>query len=163
MKRITAWATLGMASLAATAGAQTMQVEVRSAKLTEEPRSLSRVVAEVKHGDRVQVQQKQKDWWNVRLDDGTAGWITRRSLAKEGTTMTLGDVEGRTGVSEDEQALAYRPWSPEVERAYRGGNSATAQGYATLDRIEQDPTYKVSDTQRIRFLKDGQVSPGGEP
>ncbi len=163
MKFITMLAACGAMALAAAADAETMQVEVRQAKLTEEPRSLSKPVAEVKLGDRVQVQRKQKDWWHVKPADKPAGWIIRKALAKDGSSMTLGDIEGKSGVSEDEQALAYRPWSPEVERAYRSDQPATARGYAALDRIEKDAAYKVGDGERTRFLKDGQVQPGGAP
>lgn len=136
------------------------QIEVKKAKLTEEPKSLSKPVAEVKYGEAVTVQQKQGDWWNVKPDGKAAGWITKSAVARTKTALEAG-ASGDTGVSESEQAAAYRPLSPEAEAAYRKESAASATGYAAVDKLDRNPACEVSDAQVKAFMKAGQLQQGG--
>lgn len=148
------------AAVGAGAWAAEYQVEVKKARLTEEPRSLSRPVAEVRYGEAVTVIRRQGDWWQVQPEGKSAGWITRNALARGATLMQAG-ATGEAGVSDSEQAAAYRPLSPEAEAAYRQQSGASAQGYAAVDRLDRDPVCEVSDDRIRAFAAEGQLQPGG--
>lgn len=162
MKHITLCWVVTLGLVCVVARAEVVQVEVKKARLTEEPKSLSKVVAEVKHGDQLQVRKKEKSWWQVQPEGLPAGWIPRSALASAKTALKSGDASEQSGVSKDEQALAFRPFSERVERQYRADNPMLTSGYAALDKIERGAAYEP-EPDTAAFLRAGQVQTGGKP
>lgn len=161
MKPRTALVACGAVACAVAAYAEIVQVEVKEAKLREQPRSLAKPVADVTLGEKVEVQKKEGGWWNVKPSNKPAGWITKSALASDPTVLKAGQADDAK-VSKDEQALAYRPFDQQTEAAFREDNANLAAGYAALDKIDQDPAYKVSDEQVAAFLAEGGLQGGGQ-
>ena len=153
--RILPSATLALALAAAAAVAAQMSVQVQNGVLRSKPSFLGSPAGAVVYGDRVDVLSSQGDWRQVRAASGETGWIHSSALGSKRVALSAasgGDVQ--IAASSDEVALAGKGFSQEVETEYKKRNRDL--DYAWVDRMA---AIEVSDSEAIRFLREGGIEP----
>jgi hypothetical protein len=140
--------------LAPASRADTLNVQVRTGKLREQPSFLGKIVAEVSYGDQLRILREQGEWVMGRSPSGRQGWIHVSALTDDQIVLAAGTGEVQTGASGDELALAGKGFNAQVEAEYRAQNREI--DFAWVDRMEK---FTVSPEEMIGFLKTGQVTP----
>lgn len=69
--------------LSAASAAEVVYVRSPQAKVFESPRFDSKVIAEQTRGTALEVVLHQAAWWQVKLKDGKAGWISQAFVQSE--------------------------------------------------------------------------------
>lgn len=136
------------------AGTDTLNVQVRSGKLREQPSFLGKIVAEVAYGDQLRILREQGEWRLGRTGTGREGWIHVSALTDDKIVLAAGTGEVETGASSDELALAGKGFNAQIEEAFRAQNQEI--DFAWVDRMEK---FTVSSEEMIGFLQTGQVTP----
>jgi len=140
--------------LAPASPADTLNVQVRTGKLREQPSFLGRIVAEVSYGDSLRILREQGEWLMARTSAGRQGWIHSSALTDDEIVLSAGTGEVATGASGDELALAGKGFNAQVEAEYRAQNREI--DFAWVDRMEK---FIVSPEEMAGFLRMGQVTP----
>ncbi len=131
-----------------------LTVQVRKTRLRSAPDFfMSKTVAELTFGQRVEVLQTKGTWARVRLANGQQGWVSSSSLTAKHVKLSAGGKDARVKAGEEELALAGRGFSHAVEKNYRQNNRRL--NYAWVDRMQEDPAFKVSLDQMREFLVQG--------
>lgn len=154
MKRCLIALALAAALLAPAARGDTLNVQVRTGKLRQQPSFLGKVVAEVAYGDSLRVLREQGEWVMGRTAAGREGWIHVSALTDDKVVLAAGTGEVQTGASSDELALAGKGFNAQVEAEYRAQNREI--DFTWVDRMEK---FTVSPKEMAGFLKLGQVIP----
>ena len=136
------------------ARAETLNVQVRSGKLREQPSFLGKIVAEVAYGDQLRILSEQGEWRLGRAGSGKQGWIHISALTDDEIVLAAGKGEVETGASSEELALAGKGFNAQVEEEFRAQNQEV--DFTWVDRMEK---FIVSPEQMVGFLKMGQVTP----
>ncbi|MDP8237246.1 MAG: SH3 domain-containing protein [Candidatus Erginobacter occultus] len=136
------------------ARADTLNVQVRSGKLREQPSFLGKIVAEVAYGDQLRILREQGEWRLGQAASGREGWIHVSALTDDEIVLTAGTGEVETGASSEELALAGKGFNAQIEEEYRAQNREI--DFTWVDRMEE---FIVSPEQMVGFLKMGQVNP----
>lgn len=136
------------------AGTDTLNVQVRSGKLREQPSFLGKIVAEVAYGDQLRILREQGEWRLGRTCTGREGWIHVSALTDDKIVLAAGTGEVETGASSDELALAGKGFNAQIEEEFRAQNQEI--DFAWVDRMEK---FTVSSEEMIGFLQTGQVTP----
>ncbi len=132
-----------------------MSVQVREGQLRSTPSYLSRVVTTLKYTDRVTVLEERGDWLRVKPEGSSdEGWIHSSALTKKKLTANSGDVAAATTVSSEEQALAGKGFSSDVESKFKERNKDV--DFKWIDKMEK---ITIPTTTITRFLKDGDIAP----
>ncbi|MDZ4198767.1 MAG: SH3 domain-containing protein [Kiritimatiellia bacterium] len=150
-------ALIGWAAFALRAEAQnrTLNVQVRSGPLRDNPSFLGRVLASADYGTGVEVLQTQGPWMQVRLGD-LEGWMHQSALTAKRISLAAGAGDAKVAASADEVALAGKGFNKEVEAEYRKQNRDA--DFTWVDRME---TMQIGEKEMREFLKDGRVLPAG--
>jgi|SRR5690606_12819717 len=130
-------------------GGETAVVEVRRAHLRAEPEPMAAISGSLSAGDTVTVLEKRDLYWRVSAD-GATGWIPGNALQRQSRSLFASQ-----GVSQEETALAARPFTPEVEQHYRQAHPDLADGYAMLDEIDRHAAFNVTEAEARQFLRAG--------
>ncbi len=141
-------------SPAVPARADTLNVQVRSGKLREQPSFLGKIVAEVAYGDQLRILREQGEWRLGRAASGREGWIHISALTDDKIVLAAGTGEVETGASSEELALAGKGFNAQIEEEYRAQNREI--DFTWVDRMEK---FIVTPEQMVGFLKLGQVNP----
>lgn len=147
---------LTLISATAYADGSNYSVQVDKAHLRQSPAPFSKILATLKFGTPVERLQENSGWMQVQPIGGKkAGWVHSASLQKR--TFTLQSGQAITGgASKDEIALASKGFNENVEKSYRSNNNLD---YTSVDKMEQ---LIVSESQQLKFLKEGNLSTEGE-
>jgi len=136
--------------------AQQLSVQVREARLRQNPSYLGAAGAAVAYGTRVTVLESRGPWRRVQAADGRTGWLHESALTEKTLALAAGDQDVNAGADSDELALAGKGFSPEVEKAFQAENREI--DFAWVDRMA---TGQVSPDQALAFLAAGEVQPQG--
>src|SRR5258706_10526171 len=66
----------------------TVRVTASTLNVRKEPATTSDVVAQVKKGDKLALLATRADWSNVRLADGTTGWVSSKLVSNDAAAST---------------------------------------------------------------------------
>jgi uncharacterized protein YgiM (DUF1202 family) len=66
----------------------TVRVTVSTLNVRKEPATVSDVVAQAKKGDKLALLATRADWSNVRLADGTTGWVSSKLVSNDAAAST---------------------------------------------------------------------------
>lgn len=138
------------------ASAATMHVQIQSAQLRETPTFLGRMVGTIPYGDAVTVVETRAPWSRVRTADNRTGWVHDSALSKKAIKMRAGAQDVSTAASGQELALAGKGFSSEVEADFKAKNADI--DFTWIDRMEK---IVITAEEKIEFLKEGGVQPGG--
>jgi len=111
-------------------------------------------VATLAYGDRVEVLQEKKPFFQVRTASGATGWIHATALTTTKIVMKAGSEKVDTSVSSEEVYEAGKGFNKQVEKEYRTRNPKI--DFTWVDKMG---TWKVSQQEMIAFLKEGGVTP----
>lgn len=132
-------------------------VQIKEGVLRSTPSFMSKVVAKVSYGDRVEAVDNQNGWSKVRLSGlEQPGWIHDSALTNKKIVLTAGQSDVAQGASVDEIALAGKGFNEQVEREFKEKNPQL--DFKTIDQMEK---IVVSDSQMRQFLEAGRVVPQG--
>jgi SH3-like domain-containing protein len=144
------------AGVAADAAQRMLSVQVRQGQARGTPSFLAPVVATLAYGDRVEVREEKGAWTRVGLPRGGEGWMHTSALTEQKLALTAGQANREQGASSQELALAGKGFNAQVEGEFKAKNGQL--DFAWIDRMEK---FSVAPEQMARFLKEGQVTPGG--
>lgn len=137
------------------AAAESVSVQVQTAKLRSSPRHFAASTADLAFGDSLTVNSKNDDWYEVTLPDGRKGFVhasavTGKRIVLSSRQVTLADV----AVDEAQVYLAGKGFNGTVERVY----SASERGvdYAALARMKSSRT--ISDESTVAFIESGKLA-----
>jgi hypothetical protein len=141
---------LAIALPAAAAAANTLTIALRTAAIKAKPKFLSDTVGTAKLGDTVTPISESQGFYRVSLR-GSEGWIHSSAVSSKRSKLMSGDTAGRS-VSADETTLAASGFDEKVEKAYKEKHPDTTKAFAHVEAMEDA---KVSESEALRFLKDG--------
>lgn len=121
-------------SVAGSAVAASMSVQVRLAPLRATPSYLAAVQSELAYGDRVNVLETQRGWSRVEHPDGRRqGWLHASALTSKRIVLQAGDDAAVTASSQ-EVALAGKGFNQQVENELR--ERRPELDFSWVDRME---------------------------
>jgi hypothetical protein len=137
-------------------------VQVREAVLRDRASFLGKVVARLKYGALVAVEEKKGDAWvRVRATGGKeAGWLSASALAADPAQLRAapGRAEDRAGATS--RSLAGRGFGEEAEAKRRAGGGDVALGYRRLDELLALPPYNPDPAAVPEFAREGGLAGG---
>jgi len=152
LKKIAA-ATMIMASVAMSASAATMSVQVKDAPVRATPSFVGQVVGAFAYGDQVEVQQTQGAWSKVARA-GVSGWMHTSALSSKKIVLSAGQEQAKVAASGDELALAGKGFNSDVEAQFKAGHKDI--DFTWINRMDK---IRIPATEMQSFLKDGDVTP----
>lgn len=136
--------------------AESYSVQVEKVHLRQSPTPFAKILTTVNFGTPVERLQEQSGWMKVQPATGKkTGWVHSASLQKRTFALQSGQAI-TSGASKDEIALASKGFNEKVEKSYRSTNNLD---YSSVDKMER---VIVSESQQLKFLKDGNLSTEGE-
>lgn len=154
-----AWAAgwLALSTAAVFAATPTMSVQVRKAEIRSSPSFLGKVVASVGYGERVLVEQQNRDWMRV-ASAGQSGWMHASALTTKRIIMKAGEA-AQTGASSGEMALAGKGFNSDVEAQFKANHKEI--DFGPVDRMEK---IAIPAPALLKFAAEGGlVMQGGAP
>lgn len=140
-----------------TLAAAMKSVQIKAGALRSNPSFMSKIVAKVAYGDRVEAVDNKNGWSKVTLAGAKqSGWIHDSALTHKKIVLTAGQSNVAQGATGDEIALAGKGFSEQVEREMK--EKKPQLDFKMIDQMEK---IVVSDSQMQNFLKEGQVNPQG--
>jgi len=137
--------------------AELQTVAVKQARVRTQPRIFAKKLTTLAYGDQVEVLASQRSWHQVRLADGRSGWLQQSALARDDLQLSAGDHKVGTSASDEELTLAGKGFNNEVEDEFRQRNRQL--DYTWIDRME---TFAPGDKELQGFLRNGELTPGGD-
>lgn len=136
-----------------------MSVRIKQGQLRSAPTFLGKILVTLQYRDRVSVLEQKGDWLHVSAHGGKfRGWIHKSALTEKKIELASGnETVGHTATT-DEIALAGKGFNRQVEEEFKARNPNIR--FDAIDRMEK---LQVSQSDIIRFIKQGELSPqGGE-
>lgn len=130
--------------------AKTAPVKVMKAKVFSAPDYLSKSLAELHKGERVDILELKGAWALVKTGGGVKGYIHGSVLETGGASLTT-LLPGQKGVTDKEVALAAKGFSEETERRMRGQSGFN---FVDLDWILP---WEVAPADLAAFIKEGKL------
>lgn len=130
--------------------AETMSVQVKSAALKEKPSFISKNVATLNYGERLDIQNTQGDW-SEAVAGTHKGWVHVSALTQKEIALS-NTQEVAHGASKSEVVMAGKGFSKETEESYK---SAHSLNYADVDYVEK---HKPSIDTLPSFASSGKLS-----
>ncbi|WP_319543102.1 SH3 domain-containing protein [uncultured Pseudodesulfovibrio sp.] len=135
--------------------AQLMSVQVRSGQLRDKPEFLSKVVANLPYGDRVNLTSEKGDWRHISsVKLGKSGWIHVSALSEQEIILNPTNKDVDAAAKSDELALAGKGFNKQVEQQYR---KQSKLNYAKVDEMEK---LTISQTTIAKFISTGALGQG---
>lgn len=132
-------------------------IQIKTGSLRTTPSFMSKIVATVAYGDRVETLDHKNGWSNVRRPGAKqSGWIHDSALTHKKIDLAAGQSDVAQGATGGEIALAGKGFNEQVEREVKLKNPQL--DFKMIDQMEK---IVVSDSQMRQFLKAGRVSPQG--
>lgn len=131
------------------ASAAQMSVQVKSAFIKEKPSFISKNVAPVSYGDKVESLDVSGDWHSVEKG-GAKGWLHVSSLSVKEIVLTSGKTSSKA--SKSEIVMAGKGFSKEVEDSYKKSNASL--NYVGVDAVEKSA---LSIDSVEGFAKEGKL------
>ena len=145
--------------MAGTVWAETVFVQAKTAQLRAGKTSLDPVVANVKHGEALQVRKTEGKWMEVETGSGITGWIfsnkttTVQPSGSEDDLSRLGrGFRGKEASNATASAGARGLDKVSEEYAKRSGISQRDR-----DTVDRMTAYKITDQEVEDFLKKGEL------
>ena len=140
--------------------ATTMWAKKDRVKVTAEKSPTSKVVAILRVGDPVQVQQKSGRQYKVKLKSGKTGWVFKFKLADTQPEKAAGG-SGLSGLAGDNTVVAQEARSggsirglKETTEQYAEKKHISEANRRSVEKMEQR---RVSDDELEKFKRDGRV------
>jgi len=136
-----------------------MSIQVKKGSLRSSPSFLGKIVAQLKYGDQVAVQDVKGSWVFIdRATGKTDGWMHSSALSVKKIVLNPGASDVEQAASSDEITLAGKGFNRQVEKDFKSKNPQV--DFTWINRMEKRT---VSQNQIRAFIKEGQLSPtGGE-
>jgi SH3-like domain-containing protein len=142
----------------------TMNVQVNDAAVRTTPSFLAEVVSTRDYGDPVGVMEEADDWMMIQtLEPAITGWMHASALTKTKIKLDAGETDANIQANKEELTAGGRGFNQEVEDKFREEHEELEAAYKLLDRMVDAPAGRVSRTDMIRFMRDGELTapPGG--
>jgi uncharacterized protein YgiM (DUF1202 family) len=144
---------------AATASAESVYVQAKTAQLRAGKTSLDKVTANLRYGDVLEVIQKDGSWVQVKTGSGAQGWIFANKVSS--SKPSGGDSElaalGRSFRQKDASSVTASAGSrglDKVSEGYAKQAGITKDVQAAVDRMA---AYKITDQEVEDFLRNGRL------
>ena len=136
-----------------------MSIQVKNGDVRSSPSFLGKIVAQLKYGDQVAVQNVKGSWYFIDRPEGsTDGWMHSSALSVKKIVLNPGASDAAQAASSDEITLAGKGFNQQVENDFKSKNPQV--DFAWINKMEK---MTVSQNQIQAFIKEGQLSPkGGE-
>ncbi len=121
---------------------QTFYVAVKTANVKAKDSNSSKTVASVSYGDAVTVVDEGTKWTQVKLSNGTTGWLNSSSLSKR-------KIVASSKVSTDAKEIAL------AGKGFGDGISAESDSkgnYSAVDAVEKN---SVTEKENTAFKTNG--------
>ncbi len=130
--------------------AETMSVQVKQGRVYAKPNFLSKLQATLPYGAKLQVEDENGAWRQVRAK-GLQGWMHVSALTENEISLQAGTGKAATGASSEEMTLAGKGFNKQVEASYKATNKRL--NYRAVNKMEK--SYPVSVAQIKKFIKTG--------
>ncbi len=143
------------ASEAAPSGGEKGFVQVKSARLMDQPKLWGKPVATLSYGEEVSIMSDAAGgWFEVKNRAGKSGYLHQSALTS--STIVLRSGAGAAAAASDgsDVVLAGKGFNSDVERQFAA--SGTAADFRAVDQVEQ---LKVAPTEIAHFIKQGRLAP----
>lgn len=157
-KRTASLAAMLFALSVAMVQAANMSVQSEKAIVRATAAPFAQAVATAVYGDQLAVLAEQGAWVQVRTATGVTGWVQKSLLTTKKVVLKAGASDVSKAASGEELALAGKGFNSQVEGEFKGKNPNI--DFTWIDRMEQ---YKVTDAEKVTFLKKGSLQAGGAP
>lgn len=136
-----------------------MSIQVKNGDVRSSPSFLGKIVAQLKYGDRVAVQNVKGSWYFIDKPEGsTDGWMHSSALSVKKIVLNPGASDIEQAASSDEITLAGKGFNQQVENDFKSKNPQV--DFTWINKMEK---MTVSQNQIQTFIREGQLSPkGGE-
>jgi uncharacterized protein YgiM (DUF1202 family) len=135
--------------------ARIMSVQVKSTSARESPAFVSKAVATLSYGDRLEITDTQGVWTKVKLPEGAlSGWVHSSALTPKRIVLKSGQETAQTRASGDELALAGKGFNSDVEAEFKRQHQNI--DFSWIDKMEK---IKIQPEEMDSFLKEGAVAP----
>ncbi len=139
--------------------AETLMVKVQTTHLRKEPKFYASTIAVLKAGEMVEKISAANGWYKVRTTKGAVGWLHSSAVQTGKFELAAMDKSLTTKATADEIALAGKGFNKQVEESYKSKHGEA--NFAGVDRMLK---VKISQSQLLKFLKDGKLGIyGGRP
>ena len=125
-------------------------VRVMRSNLQAKPDFLSRSLAAIEKGAKLELIETQGNWFLVRTAGGLKGYIHQTAVAESKTSLS-GIMPGKKGASEDELALAAKGFNEGNEKKLRGSKGFN---FADVDWVID---WNISNPALAAFLREGKL------
>lgn len=109
--------------------------------------NFGRKVCSVYYGDELDLVSEKDDWYELKTENGIAGWAKNTNLSKRKISSTSFSVK------KDEIALAGKGFGEELEGAYK--KKAINANYYQINATEK---LRLADVELKKFLVDGKLN-----
>jgi hypothetical protein len=136
-----------------------MSIQVKNGDVRSSPSFLGKIVAQLKYGDQVVVQNVKGPWVLIDRPEGsTDGWMHSSALSVKKIVLNPGPSDVEQAASSDEITLAGKGFNQQVENDFKSKNPQV--DFTWINKMEK---MTVSQNQIQAFIKEGQLAPkGGE-
>ncbi len=130
--------------------AETVFIEIQTAKLRREPKAWASPVADVTYGDEVTIVETQTPWLKVRTTKNVEGFIHSTAITARQVVLKSTATPGGA-IGSFEAVLAGKGFSSEVTQSYAKKRSDVDLGQVDAMRKRSS----VSDREVYVFMKQG--------
>ncbi|MBN1410718.1 MAG: SH3 domain-containing protein [Spirochaetales bacterium] len=137
---------------------ESLSIIVKETQAREKPSYLSKGIAKLKYGDKVDTLQLQKDWYKVKLKGGKTGWIHSSAVTNKKIVLKSSKADAEKYANSKDVVLAGKGFNEQVEKQYK---QQSKLDFSAIDKLEK---IDVTPEQKEDFLRDGQLEgwEGGE-
>ncbi|MBF0211319.1 MAG: SH3 domain-containing protein [Desulfamplus sp.] len=138
---------------------QVANIIVKQGALRSKPSFIGQMITNLNYGEAVEISENSNGWSKAKVvKTGQIGWIHTSAISKQSTALKSGDLNsGKShSATSDELALAGKGFNRQVEQQFKAQNPNV--DFSWINKME---TFRVSDSQIAKFLKEGQVMPLG--
>jgi uncharacterized protein YgiM (DUF1202 family) len=130
---------------------------VKHGALRSQPSFVGQMLTNLGYGESVEISNESNGWSQVRVKrTGQTGWIHNSALSEKPVTLKSGGVSAGHSATGDELALAGKGFNKQVEQQYQSKNPGV--DFSWINKMER---FTITDQQAQKFLREGQVLPGG--
>ncbi len=157
-------AVMALGSTLSHAAETQVTVSVEQAPVRSKPSFVAPSVGTLKYGQRVTQIEVRQSWVHVKsTSPALEGWVKQGQVSTKDIALVAGGAKAGTSATSDELSLAGKGFDEATEKDYRKKRSNLNAGYELLNALEKKPVYAVSAEQCHPLLKQGGLSPEGQP
>lgn len=125
-------------------------VKVLRSNLLANPDFLSRSLAPLQKGAKLELMETQGNWYLVRNAVGLKGYIHQTAVAESKVSLS-GIMPGKKGASDEELALAAKGFNEGNEKKLRG-----SRGYNFAD-VDWLMDWNIANAALAAFIREGKL------